>query len=212
MKIATVWDDGLETDLKLIELLQKYNLKSSFAISYNTHKNHRVLNDYRHSKYGKKVEISELKHFAPFEILNHSANHFDLAKTDYNRTQTEIVDGRKMLEDAFGRHITGFCYPYGCFNSHCEKILIDSGHILARTTLSPYFKVQNPLFLHPTTRWNHPNLLNLIESGIAEKWEYIIIWGHSYEFDNWQQVEDMCKLLSDFDSNTLADIVNAETH
>jgi peptidoglycan-N-acetylglucosamine deacetylase len=201
IKTAFVWDDGLVSDLKIIELLHKYDILGTFAIAPNTHGDKRKLNDTRSRNYGLKVSIAEMKNFKPFEILNHTANHLDLAKSDEQTTKEEILIGKKMLENLFEREIIGFCYPYGTTNAFSESILKNSGHKFARISRSwpvskPNFSTDNLYEICPTTRWNYPDFGELIEQASGG---YLIIWGHSYEIrehKHWEQIERLIKLLS----------------
>ena len=183
-----MWDDGLVTDLKLIEILYKFNVTACFAISPSRHKKTRKKNDHR-GDYGEIVSLSELKEFSNFEICNHTNNHIDLNKVDRDVAYSEIMEGNKKLEDIFERKIKGFCYPYGVYTNASISILKEHNFLYARTTLKKDNIVENNLLLKTTGKWNEFELNELMN--LDKK---IILWGHTYEIKNkkdWDRIEDM---------------------
>jgi peptidoglycan/xylan/chitin deacetylase (PgdA/CDA1 family) len=190
--VATMWDDGLVTDLKLLDILRKKNATACFAISPSRHKNNRTSNDSR-GDYGLLVAKNELKEFADFEICNHTDNHIDLKKATPKTIENEIIYGRKKLEDIFERKINGFCYPYGEYNKTAIDILKQQKTAYARTTLSSQNQPKNRLLLSPSHRWNELQLDSIFENSL------LIIWGHTYEFKNqfdWDRIEKMYELFT----------------
>jgi len=190
---STMWDDGLVEDLKLIDILRKTGATSAFAISPSRHKTVRTVNDHR-GNYGELVSRAELKEFADFEICNHTDTHVDLKKVGVEETKREIVEGRKRLEDIFGREIKGFCYPYGVHTPAALAALREEKVLYARTTQSGHFSHQDNLLLHPTGRWNEIDLEKVVETASGR----LILWGHTYELknqQNWDKVRAMYSLL-----------------
>lgn len=186
-KLAICWDDGLVSDLTLIEYLNKKNIKSSFALSPNVYKNNRSPNDYRNNYYGQRISKYEIKAFKGFEILNHTANHLDLQNCNYEQTKNEISIGKSMLEDIFMEKINGFCYPYGCSNQ-CSEAILKSYHDFARTTKQQSnFKPDNIYQLHISGKWNENKPIQ----------EFSILWGHTYEIKNTYQIEKIYDILQE---------------
>lgn len=182
---SIMWDDGLATDLKVMEIARKYNLTSNFALSFARHSNVRIANDAR-GDYGELVSLSELRHFSDFEISNHTANHTELTSVSIEAAQAEIDEGQKGLQDFFGREIRGFCYPYGQYNSSIVALLKDRNYLYARTTKrSDNF---NPLMLNPTCKWHE-----------SSEDQFVVLWGHSYEIENWQKLDELYRNLSQDD-------------
>lgn len=185
--VATMWDDGLVTDLRLIELLHKLGATANFAIAPGRH-GERKPNDER-GPYGTLVSASELKHFAPFEISNHTLNHVELPKLSPSEMEREVGDGRKMLEDIFQRHIDGFCYPYGEYNRVAVELLRRDKYAYARTTRT--MKSSDCLTLHPDGKWgDYEALLNPAGT---------VLWGHTYELTDetkWDAVRRMYEALT----------------
>ena len=184
--VSIMWDDGLVTDLKLMEIARKYNLTSNFAISPARHSKYRKPNDSR-GNYGEIVSQSELKEFSDFEISNHTANHVELTKVSLEIAKKEINEGRSRLESIYGREIKGFCYPYGQYNLAIADILRNQDYLYARTTKT--FKSSDPLMLNPTCKWNE-----------VYHEEFVVLWGHSYEIERWDEVNTLYKSLAENDN------------
>ena len=186
-KVAIVWDDGLVSDLELIDFLRKNKIKSSFALSPNVYKNIRTPNDYRNKIYGQRISKYEMKEFKGFEIINHTANHPDLQYCNYEKTLDEISIGKTMLEDIFQENIFGFCYPYGCTNDHTELILRNY-HQFARTTKQEKnFSPQNLFKLPVFGKWNEIESLQ----------DFSIIWGHTYEIKSIDRIKKIYQKLQE---------------
>lgn len=189
-----MWDDGLVTDLRLLEILRKCGATAAFAISPGRHKNDRCVNDPR-GEYGVLVARNELKEFSDFEIVNHTDTHVDLNKVDAERTRIEIVDGRRRLEDIYGRAVRGFCYPYGVHTPAALKVLREGEALYARTTQGGHTSHLDNLLLHPTGRWNEVDVMSVAERASGR----LILWGHTYELTSpahWDRVRKLYDILT----------------
>jgi len=200
ISVATMWDDGLVSDLKLIGILKDLGLTACFAISPDKHKSKREINDAR-GDYGTLVSKSELKEFCGFEICNHTATHSNLNKVNLDKAIKEIVDGRKKLEDIFCRDVKGFCYPYGEYNNKIVNLLRGMNYLYARTTKSGLTTHDN-LLLHPTCRWNEidVNKLNSFDG-------QLILWGHTYEIKSSSDWDSILNLYTFFKENSKIKLV-----
>lgn len=195
--MATMWDDGLVSDLILMDFLRKVNGTAAFAISPGRHAAARVPNDTR-GNYGTLVSVSELLEFADFEICNHTLNHRDVTKCSPSELEYELTAGRSLLEDTFQRNIDGFCYPYGANSPEAVQALLRQNCRYARTTKQTTIKNSNPLLLPVTAKWD-VDIDTLLREADCEK--SIILWGHTYELSDeskWSKVQYMySRALSD---------------
>lgn len=182
--VSVVWDDALVTDLRLIEIIRKIGVTSSFAISPRRHGNARKPNDFRDSRFGKIVSSHELKEFADFEILNHTANHKELTKIDPESVLSEVSDGKKALQDLFGRDIPGFCYPYGSYDQRVAEVVKICGHLYARTSriVGGPVSFGDVFGIGTSARWFNLHDVHLKNGPF-------IFWGHSYEVSDWTLLE-----------------------
>jgi peptidoglycan/xylan/chitin deacetylase (PgdA/CDA1 family) len=187
--IATSWDDGLVTDLKLIEILQKYNANCSFGINSRLHSNIKTSNDYRDKKYGVKLTKSELSHYGPYDIWNHTATHQQVDKLSNNEIEYELETGKKDLENLFGKEVDGIIWPYGVYTINAVEIAKRTGHKYSRTTPGNKARIDKSCIVPVYWYTNINSLLTF---------EYISLSGHTYEIDEvgWAYVDKLYEILT----------------
>src|SRR5262249_7351283 len=78
-------------------------------------------------------ELAELA-AAGFEIGSHGVDHAPLVGSNAAALRREIVDARRMLEDAVGTPVTSFAYPYGAGPSPDAATLVRETYDAACTT------------------------------------------------------------------------------
>jgi len=122
--ITTSWDDGHPLDLKLAELLKKYDVPATFYIP--------VDNIERECMNPQQIR----KLARGFDIGGHTYHHFALTRVSLEEAERDIVDVKQRLEDIIGREVLSFCYPRGRFNDEVVSIVRRAGFIGARTTKS----------------------------------------------------------------------------
>jgi peptidoglycan/xylan/chitin deacetylase (PgdA/CDA1 family) len=116
-------DDGYPEDFRAAELLQKYGLQGTFYIPARNPE-HAVI---------APSQIRELSQ--RFEIGAHTYNHVPLKALPDDRAYSEILSGKKWLEDVLGESVVSFCYPKGKFNRHTPGLVKRAGFLGARTCL-----------------------------------------------------------------------------
>ena len=199
------YDDGVEQDLRFMEIIDKYALKCTFNLNsgitspegtvFPKGRIHRVLPaSALIEHYGKNGN----------EVATHGYTHPWLEKLTTSGVVYEIMKDREALESMFGRIVRGHAYPFGTYNDGVVEALRQCGIAYARTVKSTEsFELPTDwLRLNPTCHHNNPKLFELIErfknyDGIAPKLFYL--WGHTYEFEecnNWDRAEDMCREIS----------------
>jgi peptidoglycan/xylan/chitin deacetylase (PgdA/CDA1 family) len=186
MFIATSWDDGLVTDLRLVSILEKYSANASFAINSRLHHTAPVLNDSRSSKYGFKLPFDDLMALSPYDICNHTSTHDQIDSIDEDRVESIIRNGKKELEDIFGKSVCGIVWPYGIFTKHSIHAAKMSGHTYGRTTSSKGGCL-NGWNITPINWRTDPQ--SVIDGG-----HDAVTYGHTYEMlnqDDWELVERM---------------------
>ena len=68
------------------------------------------------------------------EVGAHTVTHSDL--TTAPDALSQLVDGKRHLEDLTGEEITAFAYPFGRFDSRVSRLVEKAGYRLGRTTVS----------------------------------------------------------------------------
>lgn len=218
--ITTSWDDGHPLDLRLAELLHKYDVPATFYVPLDNHLP--VLTP---------EQIRELS--TSFEVGAHTMHHCDLLKMPDEVTRREITDCKAELEQICGLPCTAFCFPKGHFRSKHVRSVREAGYRTARTvelmsTEMP--QIEDGIAIVPTTlqaglagfsrvarnslkRLRPTNLLRHIRYG-KSNWaataeamlEHVLsrggvfhVWGHSWEVEQlgeWQNLERVFSILA----------------
>lgn len=232
MIITTSWDDGHPKDFKLLELLEKYNLKATFYIPLSNAENPVM----------EKKSMREIA--AHQEIGGHTLNHIYLNRLNDEIAEYEITQSRIQLEEIIGQPVTAFCFPGGKYSNRDIFLLKKAGYLFGRTTnllsvskpddniMNTTIQTQNhssiTLLRHCIKRLNiapifgnsfflpfNRDFLKLAENNLLKNMEtdnVFHIWGHSWEierFNLWNQLEDLFKMISS--NNHITFLNNTET-
>lgn len=216
------WDDGSKSDLRLAELLSKYNIKSTFYIPQRNIEGIPVIND------------NEIRLLANnFEIGGHSIDHVRLKNLTAAEQQFQILESKKWLETILGNEIYGFCYPGGKYDSISIDAVKSAGYYYGRTTENFQTFIKEKYVMPTTIQFfehkahilylnilksknratkiynfasaiSHSTLLERLESilqnAIESKEQYLHVWGHSWELDRfnmWSYLEEFLKLVDE---------------
>ncbi len=207
---AWSFDDGLEQDRKIVEILRKYNMGATFhlnsglfgdktyegrignlgikempAAKFNPMKK-RLLPYVEHFRL-EKAEALEL--YRGFETASHTAHHANLLSCGDETRRTEITEDVAELSEIFGRQVKGFAYPYGVGAKKCKEILAASGVVYARTigTAKDFFFPSDPLAM-PMTGWHvkkdvFDKLQRFLDVPADTDDLFFLMFAHGYEFD-----------------------------
>lgn len=217
--ITTSWDDGHIGDLRIAELLDKYNLKGTFYIPA-ANEEHPVMSE------NNIVSISE-----KFEVGGHTMHHTRIKKVSEELFKAEILGCYKWLTNLTGAPPVSFCFPGGVYNKAAVNYALKSGFKIIRTTelLNPWLDSNNPVI--PTTLQVYPHstftyykhlvkriklkslllyskshstsnmqkLLNYYLNYIQQHGGCFHLWGHSWEIEEnhlWPALENIFKAMS----------------
>jgi peptidoglycan-N-acetylglucosamine deacetylase len=220
------WDDGSVYDMKLSELLLKYNQKATFFIPLANIESRDVI--------GPK-QIEELSN--NFEIGAHSLTHRYLTNISNIEAQNEISQSKTEIEAIINAPVYGFCFPAGKFRKIHLKYITQAGFKYSRTvnmfkygnstsimntTLHAsnhskyvYFKhllkrgyfvelIQNSISIFKKNCWD-ALLVDILERNLnsdsPEKITVIHLWGHSWEIEEnniWNRLEQFLELLEGY--------------
>lgn len=207
-----VWnfDDGLEQDKRIIEILKKYGMGATFNINSGMYgdktyesrikelgfwetpidkylaRKHHILPAVEHFRIPEN-EVLEV--YEGFEIASHTLTHQNLRFAGKRAIKKEVAEDVKNLSEKFGREIVGFAYPYGMFSKAAKKILKKNGIKYARTVASTdsFEFPKDPMEL-PMTSWTiKEDALEKVERFIAAEPVdddlFFLMFSHGYEFD-----------------------------
>ena len=202
--ITFSFDDGNIDDVRLIEVLNKYNLKGTFNLNSSMLADNFVWN-YENVKDVHHINFSEHQHlYDGHEVASHTVRHPHLEHMSYVVIKNEIELDRIYLKALYGYEILGMALPFGTYNDDVIKVINDVGILYCRTCEHTYkFDMPNELpLLHPTCHFKYKDLDKLTDeflSAEAEEDMLFYIWGHSYEFvteEDWEKFEAFCNKIA----------------
>ncbi len=193
------YDDGHRCDLRFIDILNKYGLKSTFNLNMG------IVAD---SKENSRLMREEYTCYEGHEVATHGYTHPFFSQLPPEMVSYEIVKDRSEAEQFFGKIIRGHAYAYGDYDDKAIEILRNAGIVYARGVKSTHnFKIpRNFLEWQPTCHHNDAQLMELIDKFLSDNppaESYVMyVWGHTYEFDfgvernNWDYAEEFCKKIA----------------
>lgn len=212
MKAITFsFDDAVLQDVRMVELMNKYNLKGTFNLNSELLGcgGFLTINGQRVAHY--KLRAEDVKDvYAGHEVAVHTLTHPDLRNLSEEEIIREIEEDRKNLEALVGYEIRGMAYPYGAVGDRETEIIRDNTKILySRTTkdTDSFDRQENLLELMPNVHFsNFERMYRLACTFIEMKPDIpqiFYIWGHSYETDidstYWTKLEDFFRFISNRD-------------
>lgn len=204
MKALTFsYDDGVEQDVRLIEILDRYHLRGTFNLNMGLQSPDVTFQSGNLTV--RRLPLSALRDtYKNHEVAGHAYTHQHLEAMTGAALREEIHRGQQEIEQFFARKVVGFAYPYGTYHDEAVEALSQEGVLYARTTAqtSAFDLPQDMLRMSTTCRHGAPELLRLAEQFVAlkpQKPQLFYLWGHSYEFarhDNWELIEAFCRIVS----------------
>ena len=198
------YDDGVETDIRFMDILDKYNMKGTFNINSGLYAPEGMV--YPEGTVHRRMSKSQCAQvYKNHEVEVHALTHPFLEELSVEHCTYEIIEDRKNLEQLTGKTVRGMAYPFGTHSNQVVDVLRCCGIAYARTTVSSYkFNLpQDWLRLPATCHHRDPRLMELAKNFVeldltnrASKMFYL--WGHTYEFDgndNWYIIEEFAEYI-----------------
>ena len=202
--ITFSFDDGNIDDVRLVEILNKYNLKGTFNLNSSMLADNFVWN-YENVKDVHHINFSEHPHlYDGHEVASHTVRHPHLENMSYVVIKNEIELDRIYLKALYGYEILGMALPFGTYNDDVIKVLKEAGVLYCRTCEHTYkFDMPNELpLLHPTCHFRYKELDKLTDEFLSAETDedmLFYIWGHSYELvteEDWEKFEAFCNKIA----------------
>lgn len=193
------YDDGVQQDVRLIEIMRKNGVKGTFNIGAGLFAKEGTV--YPEGQVHRRMTLNEcLKAYEgdDIEVAVHGYRHPFLESLPTPNAVLEIIEDRKGLEDAFQTVIRGMAYPFGTYSDDVVDILRLCGIAYSRTVESRrnFDMPKDWLRLGATCHHNDPKLMELskefLEGSVKRDPWLFYLWGHAYEFegnDNWDVIE-----------------------
>lgn len=189
------YDDGRTQDRRLVEIFNRHKLKATFHLNSGK---------FDEPGYVAYEEMASL--YAGHEVSAHTVTHPFLERIPRERLIMEVMEDRGALEELVGYPVRGMSYPFGTYTEEVSRMLGTLGIRYCRTVESTgEFHVPiRPLTWHPTCHHKQMHeygkkFLELSPPAHYANLALLYVWGHSYEFDNddnWQEIEQFCSDLS----------------
>ena len=201
------FDDGLEQDKRVLDLMKKYGLKGTFNLNSGMFglqgevkgvgtfsfqdceagvRHHWPFSYVPHNRIPEN-EIRDV--YADMEIATHGYRHEPLGKVKEDLMYNSINRDKENLEHLTGKKILGHAYASGSTSPAVERHLKAKGYLYARAVFpSGSFEFpENPLNFRPSSSVIMGNTMKLVKDFLAAKAEdrdlLLYLWGHSYEMD-----------------------------
>ena len=199
------YDDGVEQDIRLMEILDKHGIKATFNVNTGIcpPENH----VYPKGAVSRRIPLSKFKEVygnTPHEIAVHTYSHPHLEALPPVAAMNEVLKNREELENIFGRSIRGMAYPYGTYNDTVVEILKNANILYSRTVeATKKFDIPSDWLRLPAT-CHHcaKELMDLAEKFVSMQVtgapQMFYLWGHTYEFErdnNWHVIENFAEYI-----------------
>lgn len=203
--VTLSYDDGVEQDVQLIELMEQNGLKGTFNLNSACYAEEgTVYPEGTIHRRMTKEKVSEVYRRDGIEVAVHGATHPFLEQLPINLCTKDLLNDRENLEEQFETIVRGMAYPYGTYNNQVVECMKSVGIVYSRTVHSTHnFYMPNDwMRLNATCHHDDPQLMDLahrfIDSeGHNEPWMFYL-WGHSYEFEqnnNWEVIEEFASYV-----------------
>ncbi len=216
------YDDGVEQDIRLIDIMKANGLKGTFNLNSGLYAKEGTVypEGTVHRRMTEKA-VTETYGNSGMEVAVHGLTHPFLEQLPSNLCVAEVVKDRENLERQFHTIVRGMAYPFGTYSDEVVEILKQAGIVYARTVISSLtFKMPTDwLRLEATCHHNYEGLMALAEKFVNGSLRYdykpwlFYLWGHSYEFEadnNWDVIEKFAAYTGNRDDIWYA--TNIEIH
>ncbi len=199
------YDDGVEQDKKLMDILDDAQIKCTFNLNSGLFAPEGTVYPAGHiHRRMSQDAVVKLYGNTGHEVAVHCLTHPHLETLPPAAVAREVVQDREKLETLFGVPVCGMAYPYGTYNDSVVRVLEDCGIAYARTveTTGTFALPSDWLRLKATCHHRDPNLQTLADTFTQQMpdsapWLFYV-WGHSYEFErdgNWSVIEAFAKTI-----------------
>lgn len=204
------YDDGVEQDIRLMEILDSHGIKATFNLNSGCYApEDKVYPEGTIHRRLSESAVTKLYSNPNHEVAVHALTHPRLEEMSPATIAYEIIKDRENLEAQFGTVVRGMAYPYGTYNDTVVEVLKNCGIAYSRTTeATKKFTIPTDWLRLPSTcHHNSPELMTLAEKFVTKTGLdspiLFYLWGHSYEFeakDNWNVIEEFAEYMGNRDN------------
>lgn len=199
--LSISFDGGTVQDDRLVEILDKYGIKSTFNLNSGL-----MAKDDRDGNINGRLTLKQARKLflnSQHEVACHGYTHNRMDSLPYVYGVREAVKDRETLEDILERPIRGLAYPYGRFSDKLIENLRTIGIVYGRTeaTTNEFhlpFSADDWMRFNPTCRCNNASMVAcgeaLIKSSEKEYPLLLSIWGQTSDLD-WEAISNFCRSM-----------------
>lgn len=200
------YDDNIEEDKQLIDLMEQYGIKGTFNLIPGWFAEEGTT--YPEGETYRLVSTNMAKEWYSHplvEVANHGFSHKYMTSLSVAEMTEEVLECRKVLESMYGRLVKGMAYPYGWYDDTLMEVLKMQGIDYCRTVRNTrgFGLPKNWLAWNPTCHHDDPKLEKLAERFVdmeVKEWPKLFyLWGHTFEFErnnNWHVIENFLQKIA----------------
>ncbi len=207
------YDDGVTQDIRLTELLRKYNLTATFnlnsQLSQNefswVHQSGAVITRLHHNV------LSEL--YEGFEVASHTCSHPYMENLTEEQITKEMAMDKTVLERLTSQKVCGFAVPFHYYSPLIRACAVNCGFEYSRCSDVTYgFMPWEDYFALKATAFHLDERVDLLSEQFLSTDEELAIFhliGHSYDLDThnaWDRAEVLFNRISESE-----DVLSATT-
>lgn len=192
-------DDGTIYDHKVIEILNRYNIKGTFNLNSG-------LEDFLWFNEGRPVQrlklLENIDLYKNHEVASHSLTHPHLTGCNDDHVGYEVGVDKENLERIFGYPISSFAFPFEDFDERTiNRIkMIDGFKAIRVSEIDTSFRFPIDPFHIKITSLDIVDALNKFDEFINDDNAELFVFvshGYDFEFNNtYDALEKLCKKVS----------------
>ena len=165
--ISISFDDGFRNNLHVVlPIMENLGLPFTIFVTKSHVKEFGGL-------YLNKGELKELASSPLVSIGSHALSHVRLPELSAKRQREEILHSKLWLEDALGRDVELFSYPYGSYSLRTAEIVQDSGYQAAFTVDFGKNKIEERIFSYKRTDIFSYDTLRSFDGKLKGKYDWM---------------------------------------
>ena len=198
------FDDGTTSDRRVIDILNKYNLRATFNLNSG-------LQDYKYYMEGKLIERLDLKSnvelYKNHEVASHTLTHANLFKISKEEALNEVIKDINNLESIFNRKITSIGIPYADYDEDRINLIKESTSLKcfrfpSMKAIDDFSMPIDPYHIPKNAIYDDPDAIDKIKAYInsdIEKGIFVLL-ADPYKievYNKWDYFESLIKLISE---------------
>lgn len=197
------YDDGVEQDIRFVELLNRHGLKGTFNLNSGLMKSGFTWTHECGMEVRRLPESVVVDLYRGHEIASHTLMHPYMHELSREEILHQMIGDKQNLESLFGREVAGFAVPFTYYSDLIAECAREAGFEYARIS------EEGKTFSPPRDRywwragvfhWSEW-MMDFVDEFLYSDEELAIcqIAGHSYDLDvfgMWDTMEQICRKIS----------------